>query len=52
MKFTEEEKKEILKQYLQYVDETSDLIEWKTYFGPQEIVYQVIKIIEEMANAD
>lgn len=47
MKFTKEQKKEILEIYLKWVDEVCENIEWKTHFTPEEIIYKVVQIIEE-----
>ena len=41
------DKEEILKQYMQWVDDVSDALENKTHFTPEEIVYKICEIIEE-----
>lgn len=48
MKFTDDEKKLILERYLAWVNQVSDDLEDKEYFYPSEIVYNVIRIIEEL----
>lgn len=31
---------------MEWVDKVSDDCDWKTYFGPEEIVYSIANIIE------
>ncbi len=50
MKFTDEEKKEIFKSYMQWVDDICEECDWKTSFDPEEIVYKVLSLIEEKLN--
>jgi hypothetical protein len=41
------DKTELYKLYMEWVDKVADECEWKTYFGPKEIVYTIAKILEE-----
>ena len=40
------DKQELLKLYMQWVDKVSEDLDWKTHFGPEEIVYAIADIIE------
>lgn len=40
------EKEDVLRLYLEWVDEVCDDLPEKSYFTPEEIVYKVIDIIE------
>jgi hypothetical protein len=44
---TQEQKDEILKLYLQWVDQVCDDCEDKEYFYPEEIVMKVLSLAEE-----
>jgi hypothetical protein len=39
-------REELIKLYMQWVDEVSEECDWKTYFGPQEIVNAIVTILE------
>ena len=39
-------KKELLNLYMKYVDEVTEECDWKSTFGPEEIVYIIGTIIE------
>jgi hypothetical protein len=39
-------KDELLKLYMEWVDKVSEDNDWKTSFGPKEIVYSITSIIE------
>ena len=41
-------KEAVLAEYLKWVDQVSDDLEDKTHFTPEEIVYKVIDIMEEL----
>lgn len=38
---------ELFLLYMKWVDEVSETCDWKTNFGPKEIVMAISKIIEE-----
>ena len=38
---------ELYKLYMEWVNQVSEDLEWKTHFGPEEIVHAIAKIIEE-----
>ena len=40
------DKEELFKLYMQWVDQVSEDLDWKTHFGPEEIVYAIADIIE------
>ena len=40
------DKEELFKLYMQWVDEVSEECDWKTSFGPEEIVYSIANILE------
>lgn len=40
-------KKELYKLYMQWVDQVSEDLDWKTTFGPEEIVYAIADILEK-----
>lgn len=39
-------KKELFKLYMEWVNEVAEEFEWKTHFGPEEIVYSIANILE------
>lgn len=47
MTFTKEQRKLILKKYLDYVNEISDDLEEKSYFSAEELVMMVLNIVEK-----
>ena len=40
------DKEELFKLYMEWVDKVSEDNDWKTSFGPKEIVYSISNIIE------
>jgi len=44
------DKEKIYKIYMEWVDKVSDECDWKSTFGPKEIVYKICKIIEKELN--
>jgi hypothetical protein len=42
----EVDKTELYKLYMKWVNEVSEQFDWKTQFGPEEIVYAISDIIE------
>lgn len=44
---TEEQKKEVLAKYLQWVDDVSEALPDKSVFSVEEIVMKVVSIVEE-----
>ena len=40
------DKEELFKLYMDWVDKVSEDCDWKTSFGPEEIVYSIVNIIE------
>ena len=38
-------KQQVLKEYLAYVDFTCEELEWKSHFGPEEIVSKIVDIV-------
>ena len=40
------DKEELHKLYMQWVNQVADDCDWKTYFGPEEIVYAIADILE------
>jgi len=40
------DKDELFKLYMDWVDKVSEDCDWKTSFGPKEIVYSIVNIIE------
>jgi len=38
-------KEDILVEYLKWVDEVTEECDWKTHFGPEEIVSKVVDIV-------
>ena len=40
------DKQELLRLYMEWVDKVSEDLDWKTHFGPEEIVYAIADIIE------
>jgi len=40
------DKKELFKLYMEWVDKVSEDLDWKTHFGPEEIVDTIVNIIE------
>ena len=41
------DKTELYKLYMDWVNKVSDECDWKTHFGPKEIVYAICRILEE-----
>jgi len=39
-------KEELYKLYMEWVDKVSEDCDWKTSFGPEEIVYSIANILE------
>ena len=39
-------KDELFKLYMEWVDKVSEDNDWKTSFGPKEIVHSIVNIIE------
>jgi hypothetical protein len=39
-------KEELFKLYMEWVDKVSEECDWKTSFGPAEIVYSIANILE------
>jgi hypothetical protein len=39
-------KEELFKLYMDWVDEVTEECDWKTNFGPEEIVYSIVTILE------
>ena len=39
-------KKELFDLYMKWVDEVTEECDWKTTFGPEEIVYAISSILE------
>lgn len=52
MIFTKEDKELILNQYLSWVDQVSDELEYKTHFYPEEIVHKVLELVEKKISMD
>jgi hypothetical protein len=49
------DKEELYKLYMEWVNKVADECNWKTHFGPEEIVYAIANIIEthpEIINQD
>jgi hypothetical protein len=40
-------KQELFKLYMEWVDRVSEDIDWKTQFGPEEIVHSIANILEK-----
>ena len=40
-------KEELHKLYMQWVNQVADECDWKTHFGPEEIVYAIVDILEK-----
>jgi len=40
------DKEELFKLYMEWVDKVSEDLDWKTHFGPEEIVNVIVNIIE------
>ena len=40
------DREQIYNKYMQWVDEVTEDIEWKTHFTPKEIVNKICEIIE------
>jgi hypothetical protein len=40
-------KEKLFELYMNWVDDVTEHCEWKTSFGPKEIVYSIGKIIED-----
>lgn len=45
-------KEEVLKLYMQWVEQISEDLDWKTQFSPKEIVYKICEIIEKENNTE
>jgi len=43
-------KEELYALYMEWVNLGTDECDWKTHFGPEEIVHAIAKIIEENPN--
>lgn len=41
------DKEYLYKLYMQWVDKVSEDLDWKTHFGPEEIVYAIADILEK-----
>ena len=41
-------KEDILKEYLKWVDEVTEECDWKTHFGPEEIINILLNIVEKV----
>lgn len=41
------DKIELHKLYMQWVNQVADELDWKTHFGPEEIVYAIADILEK-----
>jgi hypothetical protein len=39
--------KELFKLYMEWVDQVTEECDWKTSFSPEEIVYAIVRILEE-----
>jgi hypothetical protein len=39
-------KEELFKLYMEWVDKVCEECDWKTSFGPEEIVYSIANILE------
>jgi len=52
MIFTKEDKELILSQYLGWVDQTSDDLEDKTHFYPEEIIHKLLELVEKKISMD
>jgi hypothetical protein len=40
------DKEELYKLYMEWVNQVADECDWKTHFGPEEIVHAIAHIIE------
>jgi len=40
-------KEELHKLYMEWVNQVADECDWKTHFGPEEIVYAIADILEK-----
>jgi hypothetical protein len=40
------DKEELHKLYMEWVNQVADELDWKTHFGPEEIVYAIVDILE------
>jgi len=43
-------KQEIYEKYMQWVEQVTEDLDWKTQFTPKEIVYKICEIIENENN--
>ena len=41
------DKVELNKLYIEWVNQVADELDWKTHFGPEEIVYAIADILEK-----
>jgi hypothetical protein len=39
-------KEQLYKLYMEWVNQVSEELDWKTHFGPEEIVYAIANILE------
>ena len=44
------DKEKLLKLYMQWVDKVLEECDWKTHFGPEEIVHAIANLIENNPN--
>jgi hypothetical protein len=44
------DKKILYKLYMEWVNQVSEDFEWKTHFGPEEIVNAIARILENNSN--
>ena len=40
------DKIELYRLYMEWVNQVSEELDWKTHFGPEEIVYAIANILE------
>lgn len=40
------DKEELYKLYMEWVNRVTDELDWKTHFGPEEIVHTIAHILE------
>ena len=41
------DKEELHRLYMEWVNKVADELDWKTHFGPEEIVYAIADILEK-----
>ncbi len=39
-------KEELFKLYMNWVNDVAEECDWKTHFGPKEIVHSIVRILE------